>query len=196
MASYTLKEAAGGAWANAAKGKVQDALRAGLLSAGYKIVENIQTALIPTGGSHPPISGRGIYKAAWRVKKSDRGVDIYNTSPQAVFIEYGVRAGSVKIGRAMISALAAWVRMKGIGGKTVVSRSGKESFRKPGQDEAESIAWAIAKNMQKKGIFNVGGFIPGKNGLRVLEYAVKTAISKGVVAREIQDEIKRRLGKP
>lgn len=50
----------------------------------------------------------------------------------------------------MIIALSEWVTMKGIGG----------------DDDVESIAWAIAKSMKKRGIFN------GGHGYHVIDKAI------------------------
>lgn len=144
---------------------MRKAASAGLLAAAHRAVEHIVADVIP-GMPQVPVD-RGIYRAGWRAKKSGTGAIVENVTPQAPFIEYGVRAGHVKIGRAMIEALAAWVRRKGIGGRTVTSRSGSKRFVKASNTEATQIAWAIAKTMQKNGIFNRG------KGLGVLKKASK-----------------------
>ena len=136
----------------------------GLLAAAYRIVEHIVSDIIP-GLDNPPVD-RGIYRAGWRARRIGEGAIVENVSPHAAFIEYGVRGSHVKIGRAMIDALTAWVRRKGIGGRTVVSKSGHSRLVKASQTEARAIAWAIAKDMQRFGIFR-------PKGLRVLEKASK-----------------------
>lgn len=121
-----------------------------MLATAVKLVAHIQTEIIPNLKPQPV--DRGMYKAAWRYKKIKGGAEVYNTAPHAPLIEYGVRAANVKPGRAMIDALAAWVKRKGIS---------------KDKAEARQIAFAIALSMKKKGIFD------GGKGLRVLEKAVK-----------------------
>ena len=53
-----------------------------------------------------------------------------------MFIEEGVRGENVKIGRAMIDALAAWVRMKGIGGRMVASSQARHGTQAQHRGEA------------------------------------------------------------
>lgn len=159
---YTLKDA--GLMLGDLKGSMKAAAHRGLLAAAYRIVEHIVSDIIP-GLDNPPVD-RGIYRAGWRARRIEEGAIVENVSPHAVFIEYGVRGSHVRIGRAMIDALAAWVRRKGIGGRNVVSKSGKTRLVKASATEARQIAWAIAKDMERFGIFR-------PKGLRVLEKASK-----------------------
>lgn len=85
-------------------------------------------------------------------------VVVENLTLQAAFIEHGVRAGNVKIGRKLIEALTAWVKRKGIGGRIIKGKDGRARHVKASTKEAEGIAWAIAKSFQKKGIFGPKGF--------------------------------------
>lgn len=115
-----------------------------LYSAALRGVSVIQTQLIPARVPQPV--DRGLYRAGWRAEPfvegdAIMGADIYNVEPWAVFIEKGVRAANVKIGGAMLRALAEWATRKGI---------------VKGNDDPKKVAWAIAKSMQKKGIFKGG----------------------------------------
>lgn len=107
----------------------------------------------------------------WKTERIDLNtVAILNPEAHAAFIEYGVRAENVKIGAAMIRALTEWALRKGIA-----------------EDEksAVGVAWAIAKTMQNKGVFNRRS---GK-GLRVLEELEQEFLEdilKGEVGREMQ----------
>ena len=83
----------------------------------------------------------------------------------------------------MIEALAEWVRRKGIGGRTVVSKSGRERRVKASAAEATAIAWAIAKSMQKKGIF------AGGKGLSA-PCKVEPRIP-GIVKEEVERELRK-----
>lgn len=142
---------------------VEKAARAGVVSAGARIVAHIVNELIPSEPRVPV--DRGAYRAGWRSEPTPEGVEIYNVAPHAPFIEYGVRSQNVKIGRQMLEDLARWVVRKGIGTSA----------------EAPSIAFAIAKSMQKRGIFNEG------KGLRILERAMK--LSGEFLIEEIADAI-------
>ncbi len=145
--------------------ETREAASAGLLAAAHRAVAYIVADVIPN--TVPPPVDRGIYRAGWRAKKFGTGAVVENVSPNAPFIEDGVRGSNVKIGRKMIAALAEWVRRKGIGGKTVTGRTGKSRFVKASKVEATQIAWAIARSLQKQGIFNKG------KGLGVLKKASK-----------------------
>ena len=146
----------------------------GLLAAAHRTVAHIVGTIIPSL-PRPPVD-RGLYRAGWRAKKDGQGAVVENIAPHASVIEFGARGANVKIGRAMIDARAAWVKRKGLGGKTVGKRHVKAT-----DTEARSIAFAIAKTMQKKGIF-------GPRGLRVLERAEKSIplFIREEVAREMK----------
>jgi hypothetical protein len=135
---------------------VRRAAMAGLVSAGYRLVEHIVADVMPSFG-HPPID-RSAYRAGWRVRKGPGYVVVENLTLQAAFIEHGVRPGNVKIGRKMIKALTAWVKRKGLGGRMVKGKDGRARHVKASSKEAEGIAWAIAKSFQKTGIFGPKGF--------------------------------------
>jgi|SRR5580693_3824810 hypothetical protein len=179
MAVYDLKTA--DQWLNVVSITMKEAALRGLNAAAQRTVNHIQTEVIPACVPEPV--ARGVYKAGWHVVQLHNGAEVVNTVPQAAFIEYGVRAENVKIGRGMIDALAEWVRMKGIGGKVTVSKGGLRKVKKATLDEARAIAWAIAKSMQKKGIFN------GGQGFKVLEKAGK------MIPRFIREEVVRELKK-
>lgn len=156
----------------------------GVLSAGLRTVNYILTSIIPQ--TKPEPVARGVYRSGWRAVKIKNGVSVQNSLPHAMLIEYGVKAANVKVGMKMIDALTEWVRMKGIGGR--LATHGKRLYLiKANHDEARSIAWAIAMNMKKKGIFN------GGKGLNILGRAMKMAPTFLVqeVSREIAREIKR-----
>lgn len=149
---YSLKDA--GLMVDDLGKEARKAASNGLLAAAHRAVEYIVSDVIP-GMPNPPVD-RGIYRAGWRAKRNGTGAVVENNTPQAPIIEGGARAKNIKIGRAMIEALAAWVRRKGIGGRTVTSRNGNKRFVKASKTEATQIAWAIAMNMKKTGIFNRG----------------------------------------
>lgn len=137
----------------------------GLQSAAARGVQDIITRIIPSRTPQPV--DRGIYRAGWRFYPAPDGAVIECFEPHAIFIEDGVRAQNVKIGRAMIRALTEWVARKGI-----VSA-----------DEAENVAWAIAKAMKKRGIF-------GKQGMGVLRELVEKYLP-GYVEEEVARELER-----
>jgi hypothetical protein len=156
----------------------------GLVSAAHAIVQLVDAEIIPSFGDRMPVD-RGAYRAGFRVlpMRAEGKVVIRNSAPHAVFIEEGVRAENVKISRKMIENLAEWVRRKGIGGRTVTSKSGRERLVAASASEATSIAWSIAVSMQKNGIFNKGG------GLHVMRKA--EAHAPAIVRREVESEIRK-----
>lgn len=176
MTSAKIRIEQAPAWVARLEGDMRRAAEKGLYSAGLRMVRHIQTVVIPATerdveGARPPVD-RGAYRAAWLLAKlGPREVLVSNSLPYAAVIEEGARAANVKVGRAMIDALAAWVVRKGIVG------------RKEGPMAARSVAWAIAKKMQKDGIFNKG------RGLRVLERAMKSA------PQFLREEVERELGR-
>jgi hypothetical protein len=184
MKVYALKDA--GVMLHDVESGWREAAFRGLVAAGHRTVEHIVADVIPSFGDRMPVD-RGAYRAGWRVQpvKAEWKVVVVNTAPHAAFIEHGVRAANVKIGRKMIEALAEWVRRKGIGGRTVVSSSGRERRVRASNAEATAMAWAIAKSMQKVGIFNRGG----EQGLGVLRKAERR------VPEFIKEEVERELSK-
>lgn len=122
----------------------------GLVLAGERGVQKIVTEIIPSRSPEPV--DRGVYKAGWKTERIDPNtVLIFNPEAHAAFIEFGVRGENVKIGAAMIRALSEWAMRKGLAAD---------------EYEAVGVAWAIAKSIQKKGIFN--HYAQG-NGLRILQ---------------------------
>lgn len=159
------------------KGKTADGLRRGIVSTAFRTLGVIQNELLPAV-DRPPID-TGAYRAGWKVETTDRGADIVNTLPYAPVIEYGARPENVKIGRAMIQALAEWARRKGFDAGGKVPKGGDP-------DKAyEGVAWAIAVAMKKRGIF-VRNQV---SGLRVAEKAVKAL--RGFLQEECAREINR-----
>ena len=177
--SYNLRDA--GIIVKGMSAELRLAAKDGLLSAAHRAVQHIVAVVIP-GLEHPPVD-RGIYRNAWKAKATQRGAMVYNNSPQAVFIERGVRAANVKPSRAFVAALVEWIRRKGIGSSSTITRGGRQRIHKATEAEATSIAWAIIKTMQSRGIFNKG------RGLRVLEKASKQ------FPRFIKEEVTRELNK-
>lgn len=151
--------------------RIQTAIRKGALNGLYSAallgVVEIQTRIIPQLVPQPV--DRGTYKAGWGAVRDDEGADIENTAPHAVFIEEGVRAAAVRVGEAMISALAEWVIRKGIAEKS----------------KARSVAFGIARGMQRRGIFGQGLQVLPK-----LEVLMPNIIEKEV-AREVERAITR-----
>ncbi len=121
---------------------IEKGRRAGMLSAGMRLVGVIQNELIPQAKPHPP-EDQGAYKAAWHAEPTATGADVYNDSPHAPIIEYGARAANIKVGRKLIDALSEWIVRKGLAGK------GRGSIQaRAHADEVRSFAFAIAKSMQ------------------------------------------------
>jgi hypothetical protein len=152
-----LIEKAGEKWLQAA--------RKGCLSAAMRGVQTIITEIIPSRTPQPV--DRGTYRAGWRAYHAPYGALIENIEPHAPIIEGGARAGNIKIGKAMIAALAEWAARKGLAAK--------------GKD-AERVAWAIAKAMKRRGIFNQG------RGLEILGELVERYLPQ-IMQEEISAEI-------
>lgn len=147
------------------------AARKGLLLAAERGVQKIVTEIIPSRSPTPV--DRGVYRAGWKSEVIDSNtVAILNPEPHAAFIELGVRAENVKIGAAMIQALAEWATRKGIAAD---------------DDEAVGVAWAIAKSMQKKGVFN---HYKEGNGLRVLQ-ELEDMHLEDILRAEVSREMKK-----
>ncbi len=171
---------------------IEKGRRAGMLSAGMRLVGVIQNELIPQAKPHPP-EDQGAYKAAWHAEPTATGADVYNDSPHAPIIEYGARAANIKVGRKLIDALSEWIVRKGLAGK------GRGSIQaRAHADEVRSFAFAIAKSMQgfgmnrsgPPGIFN---YSDPRGGLRIAEKARARApkIVAEEIAAEIRDALKR-----
>lgn len=147
------------------------------LSAATRTVSHIQNELIPQ--ENPPPVDIGAYRAGWQATPTEKGADISNTLPYAGIIEDGARAENIKIGRLMIAALAEWVIRKRI----VLAMRGKSKADL--MQRAESVAWGIAINMKKRGIFNRDG----NQGLHIAEKAKVKAVEymREEFAAEIQE---------
>jgi len=142
--------------------RMRSAAIKGLRSAALRGVQIIITEIIPSRVPQPV--DRGLYRAGWKqmpIGGKSPGDVIYNHEPHAMLVDRGVRASNVKIGRAMIAALAEWAKRKG--------------FEHP-----ESAAWGIAKKMKERGIF-------GQTGLGIL--ALLNARLPEVVREEVTREI-------
>jgi hypothetical protein len=166
VASIDLKDAA--AWVDELGEEVERAALRGLYSAALRGVTTIQTLIVPSRTPQPV--DRGLFRAGWRAyfDVAGRAVTIENNEPHAVFVEEGVRAGRVRIGRLMLDALASWIVRKGIAS----------------QAEAASVAWAIAKRMQRRGIFR------GGTGFKILDELVDKYLP-----RFIEEEVQREIGR-
>lgn len=157
------------AWMDTVIVRHREAALRGLVSAAARAVQEIKTLIIPNLAPEP--SGvMGVYKAGWNFEPTDEGADIFNDVPHAIFVEQGVKASDVRISRAMIDNLEAWVVAKGIA-------EGNSPRR---------VAFAIALSQKARGIF-VGG-----EGHRVLE-KIGMRLPK-IIQTEVASEIKKELG--
>jgi hypothetical protein len=161
---------------------VSSALNRGIGSAAFRVLQDIVVTVQGMPERERPFN-QGAYLAGWHVEPTAVGADVVNDAPHAPHIEWGVRADHVKIGRKMIDALAEWAVRKGLLGKG----PGSIQERSAG-DDAQSLAWAIAKNMQKVGIFNRNG----REGLRIAEDAARR--SPALIIEEVRAEIQAALG--
>jgi hypothetical protein len=150
-------------------GEMLQAAYQGLILAGARSLQIITTEIIPKRIPQPV--DRGVYRAGWKLRIGPDYVEIYNDEPVASIIEEGARAGNIKPGRAMLEALARWALRKGLAGS---------------EREAMSTAWAIARTMQRKGIFNRDG----QQGLGILRELVTWRLDN-----VIETEVLRMLGK-
>ncbi len=141
----------------------------GLVAAGARGLQVIIVEIIPKRVPQPV--DRGVYRAGWKLRIGPDYVEIYNDETVAPIIEDGARASNIKIGRALLEALVKWALRKGLAGD---------------EKEALRVAWGIARNMQKKGIFNRDG----KSGLGILRELVAWRLDN-----IIETEVLRALGK-
>lgn len=140
----------------------------GLVAAGARGLQVIIVEIIPKRVPQPV--DRGTYRAGWKLRIGPNYVEIYNDEVVAVIIEDGARAANIKVGTALLTALTSWAQRKGL------ASDPKEALR---------IAWGIARNMQKKGIFNRDG----KSGLGILRELVEWRLDN-----IIETEVLRALG--
>lgn len=189
MASIELRYAA--AHFGSLGEKYRKAAIRGLVSAGSRGVQKIQTRIIPSRSPQPV--DRGIYRAGWRSEGIPEGAQIANNEPTAVFIEEGVRGNAVKPGRAMVKALVEWAKRKGI--TRLIATQSKVKFvngkavhtaTKVGFVTDETIAWAIIGAMKRRGIFNRPG--PGLGILRELVEKHIGPIIEEEIVRELDRE--------
>lgn len=158
----TLKEAA----PHFAKlaGRQREAALRGLRSAAMRGVQLVVAEIIPSRTPQPV--DRGVYRAGWRWEPTPEGAVVENLEPHAAVVERGARSTNVKPGRQMIAALQEWARRKGL-------------------EDPESAAWAIARAMQRRGIFG--------DGLRVL--AELNERLPAIVEEEVGRELRATRGK-
>lgn len=148
---------------------MRDAAYKGLVMAGARGLAVLLSEIIPKRIPQPV--DRGVYRAGWKLRVGPEYVEIYNDEPVAPIIEDGARASNIKVGRALIQALASWSLRKGL------ASSPKEAL---------SIAWAIATKMKERGIFNRNG----QQGLGILRELVTWRLDN-----IIETEVLRALGK-
>lgn len=159
LTQITLKEA--GAFFGKLSDKRREAAMRGLKSAALRAIQIVKAELIPAAVPQPV--DRGHYRAGWAMAEvPNHGVLIINAEPHAALVEHGVRAANVKPGRAMIAALAEWAR--------------RHSFEDP-----LGAAWAIARAMQRRGIW-------GGRGL-----GIKTQMDDRLRNGIVEEEVKREL---
>jgi hypothetical protein len=135
------------------------------LTACARGAEELQVKIIPSLKPHPPINRR-LYLNSWRYEFTKNGARLFNREKVAPLIEFGVRAENVKIGRAMIAALSEWVAMKNL----LKDNSNASVEDRQATKSVQSVAWAIAKKMKRRGIFNNG------QGFHVLDAVMPTLI--------------------
>lgn len=167
------------AWMRRLMGERRKAAERGLVSAGHRLVQAIVTEIIPREPRIPV--DRGIYRGGWRVEEIEGGAEVVNRVPHASFIEDGVRGENVKIGRAMIDALAEWVHRHGLDKGS--NRDEKGRYVGASKADARQVAWAIALSMKEKGIF-------GGEGLKILEKARKRFLLR-FITEEVTAELEK-----
>lgn len=200
MPTQVIPLSRAGAWMRNIGKVMPETAKRGLYSAGLRLVGYLKTQdTLPRD--------RGVYRAGWKCDREDYGAVVYNDAYHALFIEGGVRAQNVKVGRKLIDALAEWAKRKGIGTRQVGTKrtskatvgKGKGRLKlesttvvwrrvKPSDEVLRGIAFAIAKNFQKRGIFK-----PDQGGLRPLAIA-SNVVAPQFIRDEVAREIKREFG--
>ena len=138
----------------------------GLQSAALRAQQEITLRIIPSRSPKPVDRGAAGYLGGWHTYPLPDGAIIENNEPHAPFIEYGVAAANVKLGRRMILMLTEWFIRKGYATAA----------------DAKDAAWGLAKTMMKRGIFNNG------KGFGILKEAVENRIPQFIreeIAREL-----------
>jgi hypothetical protein len=160
--------------------------RAGAMSAAVKVISVIQNEIIPQ--ENPVPVDIGTFRAGFRPEATPFGAVIVNTAPHAIFIDQGVRAENVKIGRKMLEALTQWIMRKGLGLQTkgegvarVIVRPRTPKAKADYEAQARQMAWAIAQAMKRRGIFKEGA------GLQISRKAIER--TRGIVAQEMANEV-------
>jgi hypothetical protein len=142
----------------------------GVRSAARRLMNEIILRIVPSKIPEP--FDRELYKAGWKVDNLINGALIRNEELHSAFIEYGVAADKVKISRQMIAMLRDWLVRKGYAT----------------EQDSRDKAWALARNLQRRGIFNRG------KGFRPLQEALdRFAIQ--YIQEEIASEIANQLEK-
>ncbi len=150
-----------------------EAAKRGVYSAALRGVQLIVGKIIPSRVPEP--SDRGLFKSGWRAEPMPDGALLFNIEAHADFIEHGVRAANVKVGTAMLRAIAAWAERKGFAA----------------EGGGMKAAWAIVGAMKKRGIFNRAG-VPG---LGILRECIEVAENlPAFIREEVGREIKMAQG--
>lgn len=163
------------------KAAIEEGTRKGLLSAAHRMVNVIQTEVIPSISPQP--SARGRYRAGWRADEDGDGAYYENTTPHAAIVEGGARPENIKVGRAMIEALVDWLHVKRIA-------TGVEANR-----IAFAIAHSMASQYTSRGQTFTGGGkgIFGGVGLKIMETANRRLPQ--VVREEVEREVATAISK-
>ena len=194
--------------------KRREAIERGLLSAGLRLQKTIQTKIIPARSPKPVDRGvfKAGWRVYREGSGDSFAVVIENPVQHAAFIEYGVRAANIKPGRRMIAAIAEWVlrkkivkasqfkakpkkdtsdrQLRAVDTRGIKFRKGdraamtRELKQRAAEDESIRVAWAIAKKMQKRGIFN------GGTGFGILKEAMQVYAPKYIL-EEVTRELKK-----
>lgn len=144
---------------------VRSAMERGTMAAARRFRAHMAEATDKRG-----ITDRGILKNSWTAAKlGTSGAQVYSDVPYAGIIELGARPH--KVSRAGIEAIAGWVKRKMMAPKGPIheriGKGGKVTRRMPrgktSDEEAISIAYAIAKKIEREGqkpMYLVRGELP------------------------------------
>jgi hypothetical protein len=136
--------------------RIRMGVRKGALSAGQRTLQLIQGKLIQECQPHPPVD-RGLYRAGWQVHGDlvTTPLIISNKVPYAPIIEYGARASNIKIGRAMLTALAEWAQRKGLtGGRKAAKKASLPAKEKGSLGDKAKPAKAAKKGHKSPSILD------------------------------------------
>lgn len=185
-----------GTWARVMSQRMPEAAKRGLLSAALRLQQDLMT--------DPTLPhDRNMYKMGWRAEPTPDGADVYNQTTQGLLIEESARGQDQgkpwPIGKAMITALAEWIKRKGLVNRKVGGEEYARRFKMPiqkrrkflqgdeGEKDLKGMAWAIARAIQKRGLFNA------PVGLQPLRKAFD-AHGAQFVEEEVSRELQRSLG--